>query len=147
MSTFLKSGASVRSVARFVKTVRRADFVLQDWHGNQADEFELMSTITEIQEAIEKLPSSEKSVLAAWLQSKEEPIMSESEETALLARLAGAPVVSLGLRDRREHSSSVLIDVAVRLEGGVDHVVDQNLLLLGPLGMNAACTVMASACH
>ena len=87
MSTFLKSGASVRSVARFVKTVRRADFVLQDWHGNQADEFELMSTITEIQEAIEKLPSSEKSVLAAWLQSKEEPIMSEAEETALLARL------------------------------------------------------------
>jgi hypothetical protein len=46
-----------------------------------------MSTITEIQEAIEKLPSSEKSVLAAWLQSKEEPIMSEAEETALLARL------------------------------------------------------------
>jgi hypothetical protein len=36
-----------------------------------------MSTITEIQEAIEKLPSSEKSVLAAWLQSKEEPIMSK----------------------------------------------------------------------
>src|SRR5881392_2621565 len=47
----------------------------------------LMSTITEIQEAIEKLPSSEKSALAAWLQSKDEPIMSEAEETALLARL------------------------------------------------------------
>lgn len=46
-----------------------------------------MSTITEIQEAIEKLPSSEKSALAAWLQSKEEPIMSEAEEAALLARL------------------------------------------------------------
>src|SRR5213079_1708493 len=46
-----------------------------------------MSTITEIQEAIEKLPSSEKSVLAAWLQSKEEPIMSEAEEAALLTRL------------------------------------------------------------
>ena len=45
-----------------------------------------MSTITEIQEAIEKLPSSEKSALAAWLQSKDEPIMSEAEETALLAR-------------------------------------------------------------
>jgi hypothetical protein len=46
-----------------------------------------MSTITEIQEAIEKLPSSEKSALATWLQSKEEPIMSEAEEAALLARL------------------------------------------------------------
>ena len=46
-----------------------------------------MSTITEIQEAIEKLPSSEKSALAAWLQSKDEPIMSEAEETALFARL------------------------------------------------------------
>jgi hypothetical protein len=46
-----------------------------------------MSSITEIQEAIEKLPSGEKSALAAWLQSKEEPIMSEAEEAALLARL------------------------------------------------------------
>ena len=46
-----------------------------------------MSTITEIQEAIEKLPASEKSALAAWLQSKEEPIMSKAEEAALLARL------------------------------------------------------------
>src|SRR5206468_5458629 len=35
----------------------------------------LVSTITEIQEAIEKLPASDKSALAAWLQSKEEPIM------------------------------------------------------------------------
>lgn len=51
-----------------------------------------MSTITEIQQAIERLPSSEKSALAAWLQSKEEPIMSDAEEAALLARLdkAGA---------------------------------------------------------
>jgi hypothetical protein len=46
-----------------------------------------VSTITEIQEAIEKLPASEKSVLAAWLQSKEEPIMSGREEAVLLARL------------------------------------------------------------
>jgi hypothetical protein len=46
-----------------------------------------MSTIAEIQAAIEKLPSSDKSALAAWLQSKEEPIMSEAEEAALLARL------------------------------------------------------------
>lgn len=46
-----------------------------------------MSTITEIQEAIAKLPPTEKSALAAWLQSQEEPIMSEAEEAALLARL------------------------------------------------------------
>ncbi|HEX8078356.1 MAG TPA: hypothetical protein VF511_11120 [Chthoniobacterales bacterium] len=46
-----------------------------------------MSTITEIQEAIEKLPANEKSALAAWLQFQEEPIMSEAEEAALLARL------------------------------------------------------------
>ena len=46
-----------------------------------------MSTITEIQEAIVKLPANEKSALAAWLQSQEEPIMSEAEEAALLVRL------------------------------------------------------------
>jgi hypothetical protein len=47
-----------------------------------------MSTIAEIQEAIEKLPANEKSALAVWLQSQEEPIISEAEEKALLARLA-----------------------------------------------------------
>jgi hypothetical protein len=46
-----------------------------------------MSTIAEIQEAIEKLPANEKSAIAAWLQSQEEPIISEAEEKALLARL------------------------------------------------------------
>jgi predicted transcriptional regulator len=46
-----------------------------------------MSTITEIQEAIGKLPTKEKAALAAWLQSQEEPLMSQSEEAALLARL------------------------------------------------------------
>ena len=46
-----------------------------------------MSTITEIQEAIQKLPANEKSVLVSWLQSQEQPIMSEAEEAALLARL------------------------------------------------------------
>ncbi len=46
-----------------------------------------MSTITEIQEAIAKLPANQKSALAAWLQSQEEPIMSEAEEAALLGRL------------------------------------------------------------
>ena len=46
-----------------------------------------MSTITEIQEAIGRLPPNERSALAAWLQSQEEPIMSEAEEKALLASL------------------------------------------------------------
>ncbi len=46
-----------------------------------------MSTITEIQEAINRLPATEKSALSAWLQSQEEPAMSEAEETALLASL------------------------------------------------------------
>ena len=67
-----------------------------------------MSTITEIQAAIEKLPTSEKSALAAWLQSKEEPIMSEAEEAALLARLdkaaaeldAGQGVPVEGVREK-----------------------------------------------
>jgi hypothetical protein len=46
-----------------------------------------VSTIAQIQEAIEKLPANEKLALAAWLQSQDEPIISEAEETALLARL------------------------------------------------------------
>jgi hypothetical protein len=46
-----------------------------------------VSTITEIQEAISRLPANEKSALAAWLQSQEEPIMSEAKEKALLASL------------------------------------------------------------
>lgn len=49
-----------------------------------------MSTITEIQEAIGRLPTKEKSALAAWLQSQEESILSETEETALLAHLDNA---------------------------------------------------------
>jgi hypothetical protein len=46
-----------------------------------------MSTMAEIQEAISELPAKEKSALAAWLQSQEEPFLSEKEEAALLARL------------------------------------------------------------
>jgi hypothetical protein len=46
-----------------------------------------MSGITEIQEAIGRLPEKEKSALAAWLQSQDEPVLSEAEEAALLARL------------------------------------------------------------
>ena len=43
--------------------------------------------MTEIQEAIGRLRAEEKSALAAWLQSQEEPLMSEAEEQVLLARL------------------------------------------------------------
>ena len=46
-----------------------------------------MSTITEIQKAIGRLPEKEKSALSAWLQSEDEPILSKTEEAALLARL------------------------------------------------------------
>ena len=46
-----------------------------------------VSTITEIQDAIARLPANEKWALAAWLQSQEEPLMSEAEEKALLASL------------------------------------------------------------
>ena len=46
-----------------------------------------MSTITEIQEAIGRLPAKGKAALTTWLQSQEEPALSEAEEAALLARL------------------------------------------------------------
>lgn len=46
-----------------------------------------MSTVIEIQEAIQKLPSKEKSALTAWLESQQEPAMSPQEEAALLVRL------------------------------------------------------------
>ncbi len=46
-----------------------------------------MSSVMEIQEAIEKLSPKEKSTLTAWLQSQEEPVMSQTQEAALLARL------------------------------------------------------------
>jgi hypothetical protein len=46
-----------------------------------------MSTVIEIQEAIQKLPSKDKSALTAWLESQDEPTLSPQEEAALLARL------------------------------------------------------------
>jgi lipopolysaccharide heptosyltransferase I len=56
-------------------------------------------------------------------------------KSILVARLAHAPIVSLRRRDRREPSSGVFVDHRVRLEPGAVHVVDQNLLLLRPLGI------------
>ena len=46
-----------------------------------------MSTVLEIQEAIQKLPAKDKSALTAWLESQKEPTLSQQEEAALLARL------------------------------------------------------------
>jgi hypothetical protein len=43
-----------------------------------------VSTITEIQEAIDKLPAKERSALAARLRSQDQPQMSEREEAASL---------------------------------------------------------------
>lgn len=46
-----------------------------------------MSTVVEIQEAIQRLSPREKSALAVWLESQEAPGLSENEEAAVLARL------------------------------------------------------------
>ena len=46
-----------------------------------------MSTMIEIQEAIEHLPAPEKKALSAWLSSQNGAEMSEAEEAALLASL------------------------------------------------------------
>jgi heptosyltransferase I len=56
-------------------------------------------------------------------------------KSAVLARLAGAPVVSFAARDRREPSSALLVNRPVRLDSRLLHVVDQNLSLLAPLGL------------
>jgi hypothetical protein len=46
-----------------------------------------MSTVAEIQKAIERLPQKDQAALTAWLQSREQPILSKQEEAALLASL------------------------------------------------------------
>ena len=43
-----------------------------------------MSTLTEIQEAVGKLPQSEKTALSLWLDSQLTPAMSAQEEQQLL---------------------------------------------------------------
>ena len=58
-------------------------------------------------------------------------------KSALLGRLAGAPLVGFDRKTRREPSSSPLIERKVRVDPGAVHVVDQNLSLLGPLGIPA----------
>src|SRR5262249_36593259 len=56
-------------------------------------------------------------------------------KSALLAGLVKAPRVGFARGDRRESSSATLIDRPVRLTKQAVHVVDQNLLLLAPLGI------------
>jgi lipopolysaccharide heptosyltransferase I len=56
-------------------------------------------------------------------------------KSALLAGLVKAPRVGFARGDRRESSSATLIDRPVRLTREAVHVVDQNLLLLEPVGI------------
>lgn len=56
-------------------------------------------------------------------------------KSALLAGLVKAPRVGLAARDRREAISAALIDRPVHLTKQAVHVVDQNLLLLQPVGV------------
>jgi lipopolysaccharide heptosyltransferase I len=56
-------------------------------------------------------------------------------KSALLARLAGARVIGFSADSRREPSSAVLAGTGVDLAGETEHVVDQNLSLLAPLGI------------
>jgi hypothetical protein len=46
-----------------------------------------MSTVTEIQQAIEKLPVRQKQALSVWLSSQNDLEISEREEAALLSSL------------------------------------------------------------
>jgi hypothetical protein len=46
-----------------------------------------MSAMSKIQNEIGKLSPDERAALAAWLQSQEEPVMSKTEEAALLVSL------------------------------------------------------------
>lgn len=56
-------------------------------------------------------------------------------KSALLARLAGAPIVGLGRGNRREKTSSLLVDRPVGLPREALHVVEENLALLTSLGV------------
>jgi heptosyltransferase-1 len=56
-------------------------------------------------------------------------------KSAILAKIAGAPVVSFSAAVRREPSSAVLVDTGIDIGQDAVHVVDQNLSLLAPLGL------------
>ena len=54
-------------------------------------------------------------------------------KSALLAALAGAPVIGFSAESRREPSSALLARTGVEIGAEAEHVVDQNLSLLSPL--------------
>ncbi len=56
-------------------------------------------------------------------------------KSALLSRLAGARVISFSAAVRREPSSAMLVGTGIDLSSDAAHVVDQNLALLAPLGL------------
>jgi heptosyltransferase-1 len=56
-------------------------------------------------------------------------------KSALLAKLAGAPVVSFDANVRREPSSALLVATEITPPLETEHVVDQNLSLLAALGL------------
>ena len=59
-------------------------------------------------------------------------------KSAAWARFAGAGrVVGLSREWRREPGSSVLLGESMALPPGIDHVIDENLALLRPLGIDA----------
>lgn len=56
-------------------------------------------------------------------------------KSALLARLAGAPVIGFSADSRREPSSAVLARTGVDIGAEAEHIVEQNLSLLAPLNI------------
>ncbi len=56
-------------------------------------------------------------------------------KSALLAKLAGAPVIGFSAAARREPSSAFLAGTGIDVGRDTVHVVDQNLGLLAPLGL------------
>ena len=56
-------------------------------------------------------------------------------KSALLSRLAGTRVISFSAAARREPSSAVLVGTGIDVSSDAAHVVDQNLALLAPLGL------------
>lgn len=56
-------------------------------------------------------------------------------KSALLARLAGAPIIGFSAESRREPASAVLVARGIDPAGDAVHVVDQNLALLAALGL------------
>ncbi len=59
-------------------------------------------------------------------------------KSAVLARVAGAPVAGFAAADRREPASALLCHIRVSPGPGARHVVDRNIALLSALGIPVA---------